>query len=208
MRIACLQFAPQVGAVRANMARADTLLDPAVAAGELADLDLLVLPEMALSGRFAQTAAWHVAWPWRLTWEAQGYNFASLEHITPYLESPSTGPTATWARSRARALGCVVVAGYPEKAEGGDGAAEQPGEASPSRHFNAATVVDKTGRAVANYRKAFLYYTDETWATEGGSGFFHGDIAGLGRVALGICMDIKSVLFPPTCLPLLPGEQQ
>lgn len=46
--------------------------------------------------------------------------------------------------------------------------------------------MDKDGKTIANYRKSFLYYTDETWAHEG-SGFFDGDIEGLGTVAMGIC---------------------
>lgn len=38
-----------------------------------------------------------------------------------------------------------------------------------------------------NYRKTFLYYTDETWALEGPDGFYGGTIPGLGNVAMGIC---------------------
>lgn len=40
---------------------------------------------------------------------------------------------------------------------------------------------------MANYRKSFLYYTDQTWALEGPTGFYAGDISGLGKVAMGIC---------------------
>lgn len=50
MRIGCLQFAPQVGDVDANLSRADAVLaraDP----DDLDSLDLLVVPEMAFSGR-------------------------------------------------------------------------------------------------------------------------------------------------------------
>lgn len=49
MRIACLQFAPQVGDVSSNLNRADAVLSKADPA-ELDNLDLLVLPEMAFSG--------------------------------------------------------------------------------------------------------------------------------------------------------------
>ncbi len=52
MRIACLQFAPQVGRVSENMARADALLSKADPE-DLDSLDLLVLPEMAFSGAHA-----------------------------------------------------------------------------------------------------------------------------------------------------------
>lgn len=46
MRIACLQFAPQVGDVDNNLNRADSILSKA----NPEDLDLLVLPELAFSG--------------------------------------------------------------------------------------------------------------------------------------------------------------
>lgn len=55
-------------------------------------------------------------------------------------------------------------------------------------------MVNGDGETVANYRKSYLYYTDETWAKEGG-GFYHGDIQGLGKVAMGICMDINPYKF-------------
>lgn len=48
MRIACLQFAPQVGDVDNNLNRADSVLSKA----NPDDLDLLVLPELAFSGTF------------------------------------------------------------------------------------------------------------------------------------------------------------
>jgi protein N-terminal amidase len=51
MRIGCLQFAPQVGEVSNNISRAEAVLSRANPQ-ELGTLDLLVLPEMALSGTF------------------------------------------------------------------------------------------------------------------------------------------------------------
>jgi len=50
MRIGCLQFAPRVGEFESNKSRAEAILaraDPE----DLQSLDLLVLPEMALSGK-------------------------------------------------------------------------------------------------------------------------------------------------------------
>lgn len=48
MRIACLQFAPQVGDISNNLDRADAVLRKA----DPKDIDLLVLPELAFSGMF------------------------------------------------------------------------------------------------------------------------------------------------------------
>lgn len=50
MRIGCLQFAPQVGDVEGNLSRADAALSRADP-DDLDSLDLLVVPEMAFSGR-------------------------------------------------------------------------------------------------------------------------------------------------------------
>ena len=42
---------------------------------------------------------------------------------------------------------------------------------------------------LVNYRKHFLFTTDESWADEGREGFFSGDLPDeLGRLAMGICM--------------------
>jgi protein N-terminal amidase len=49
MRIGCLQFAPQVGDLNNNLNRADAVLNRA----DPEDLDLLVLPELAFSGKLS-----------------------------------------------------------------------------------------------------------------------------------------------------------
>lgn len=51
MKVACLQFAPHVGDVDNNLNRADAVLNRAKDE-DLEDLDLLVLPELAFTGRF------------------------------------------------------------------------------------------------------------------------------------------------------------
>lgn len=52
-----------------------------------------------------------------------------------------------------------------------------------------------TGNILATYRKTFLYYTDETWASEGDTGFFNGALGSLGQACMGICMDINPRKF-------------
>ena len=110
-----------------------------------------------------------------------GYNFRSLQHITPYLEPTTAGITSLWARTTALKHNCVVMAGYPEKV---DVSHKWP---SGPEYYNSAIVVNADGETIANYRKSFLYYTDETWALEGPDRFYSGLIEGLGNVALGIC---------------------
>jgi len=130
------------------------------------DLDLLVLPELAFSG----------------------YNFRSLHHISPFLEPTAAGITSLWARTTALKHNCIVAAGYPEKVD-----VSKKWPANPE-YYNSVIMVNAEGETIANYRKSFLYYTDETWALEG-KGFFAGAIEGLGNIALGICMDLNPYKF-------------
>lgn len=65
----------------------------------------------------------------------------------------------------------------------------------PTTRYNSIVTVSPTGAIINNYRKAFLYYTDETWAAEGPSGFFSGQLGDLGQVTMGICMDINPYKF-------------
>ena len=145
----------------------------------LGRLDILVLPEMAFSG----------------------YNFPSLESIRPFLEPTAAGPTAEWAIKTATSLQTVVVVGYPEIAttRTADGA-------SITTNYNSTVIIGPDGSILANYRKSFLYYTDETWAEEGfrsrensnnnnSAPFFTGHLEPLGAVGHGICMDINPYKF-------------
>lgn len=159
MRIACLQFAPQLANVDHNIERADAILERA----DPQDIDLLVLPELAFSG----------------------YNFKSLGHISPHLELKDAGISAAWSRQAALKYDSVVVTGYPERVDPKDGWPTDP------KYYNSAIIMDGDGDAVGNYRKSHLYYTDETWALEGRSGFYTANVHPVGRMALGICMDIK-----------------
>lgn len=110
-----------------------------------------------------------------------GYNFRSLQHISPFLEPTAAGITSLWARTTALKHNCVVTAGYPEKVD------VSPKWPAGPEYYNSAITVNAEGETIANYRKSFLYYTDETWALEGPESFYSGEIAGFGKVAMGIC---------------------
>ncbi|KAJ5665328.1 Carbon-nitrogen hydrolase [Penicillium maclennaniae] len=152
MRIATLQFAPKLGDVQGNIERANALLEkgkpislgdqtPPVGIGlDLLRPDVLVLPELALTG----------------------YNFPSLDAIKPYLELAGSGPSAAWARETAKRLQCKVCVGYPEIESSSTGT-----ESDQVKYYNSLLVVDEGGKVIHNYRKNFLYFTDDTWAAEG-----------------------------------------
>ncbi|KAL1860151.1 actin cytoskeleton and mitosis protein [Paecilomyces lecythidis] len=152
MKIATLQFAPRLGDVEGNIRRADDLLIRGKDGLRLESMrpEVLVLPELAFSG----------------------YNFPSLEAIKPFLEPQRTGPTAKWAQETAKRLKCKVCVGYPEieSTASSSSSSLEHGDSNSSsgdKYFNSLLVVDENGSILHNYRKRFLYYTDETWASEG-----------------------------------------
>ncbi|CAG8141384.1 unnamed protein product [Penicillium salamii] len=131
--------------------------------------DMLVLPEMALTG----------------------YNFPSLDAVKPYLEPAGDGPSASWARETAKRLQCKVCVGYPEIEKD----SQNPDQVT---YYNSLLVVDEKGEVIHNYRKSFLYYTDETWAAEGQveRGFKEIPIQEQQiATSFGICMDINPYKF-------------
>lgn len=125
---------------------------------------------------------------WQLSKTFAGYNFKSLREISPYLEPTGSGLSSCWAKNTALNYDCTVIAGYPEKVDVTDKWPADP------EYYNSAVVVNSDGETIANYQKTHLYYTDETWALEGPNGFYKGRIPGIGRTAIGICMDIKLVV--------------
>jgi len=110
-----------------------------------------------------------------------GYNFKSLNHISPYLERAGKGISSLWACTTALKHECIVTVGYPESVD-----ITEKWPADPE-YYNSAITYSPEGEQILNYRKTFLYHTDETWALEGSDGFYDGVIPGLGNVVMGIC---------------------
>ncbi|GMK54256.1 hypothetical protein CspeluHIS016_0108420 [Cutaneotrichosporon spelunceum] len=163
LRIGCVQYDVKLGRVDENAAKVQAMT-AGLAPGAL---DLLVLPEMALSG----------------------YVFASPAAIAPYLEAPKTGPTARLATALAARLRCYVVAGYPEIIPDAKISKEVEAEAL-GVGYNSAVLAGPEG-VIGNYRKTFRFETDKTWA-RAGDGFTYFDLPEpLGRVCIGICMDLN-----------------
>lgn len=158
---------------------------------DLKDLDLLVLPELAFSGTSLterDSMAGHeldaafVANVYTSRADSlAGYDFKSLRQIAPFLEPSGSGISSLWARTTALRYNTTVVVGYPEKVD------VTPTWPTSPEYYNSAIVVNQDGQTIGNYRKSFLYRTDETWALEGRDGFFQGEIPGLGQTVMGIC---------------------
>ena len=174
MWIICLQLDPALKQVSSNIAKATHLLQTSREVQTLPRPERdprpiwLLLPELAFTG----------------------YNFRDAGDIAPYLEARESGASSLWARDTAKARGWYVTVGYPERAGEGRGGGE--GQAREPVAYNSAVTYGPDGVCAAHYRKRFLYYTDETWAAPNpADAFFAGDVGALGRVGMGICMDIN-----------------
>lgn len=180
MRIACLQFNPELGRLPENIARANALLEAAFPQ----NIDLLVLPELAFTG----------------------YNYPSFSSILPHLEPTASGPSTNWARATASRFNCIVTVGYPELCTPPPASSTKTQDLSPAGEaiaYNSTVTVSPTSQILAHYRKTHLYYTDETWAQESPSGWLSTSLTfapktcperGV-RANFGICMDLNPHRF-------------
>lgn len=113
-----------------------------------------------------------------------GYNYKSAKQITPLLESvENPGPMLKWGQEISKRLHCFTVMGYPEWC------------AQKEQIFNSAVVFNRLGQVVHNYRKSFLYETDEVWGCAEGPGFHAFEMMEGVKASLGICMDLNPYKF-------------
>ncbi|KAI6044880.1 carbon-nitrogen hydrolase [Pisolithus marmoratus] len=167
LRAGVVQFAPKIGRVHANIAKARELckgLTPRC-------VDLLCFPEMIFSG----------------------YMFPSAASISPYLEHARTGPTCTFCTELARRLECYVTAGFPEPTPASPPHNHTAGAHLPPTivGFNTAVLYSPTGELLTLYRKSNLYETDLNWAAPG-NGFTVLDLPPpLGKTTIAICNDLN-----------------
>lgn len=135
LRIGVVQFDPKLGQPQRNRQRVEQILE-AVQPGSV---DLLLLPEMALTG----------------------YVFRSPDAIRPFLEHPTDGLTTTFVRALARRFACTVIAGYPQVLA--------PDEAHTAHQVgaNAALACTQDGAILTTYRKTNLYDVDLAWCVPG-----------------------------------------
>lgn len=104
-----------------------------------------------------------------------GYVFHSRAEIEPYCESRN-GATYELISQFCRQRAVYVAYGFAEKA----------GE----QLFNSQNLIGPGGEILATYRKTHLYEQDTHWALPGNSGFIAVE-TDLGRLGLGICMDMN-----------------
>ncbi|EER34349.1 hypothetical protein CTRG_01209 [Candida tropicalis MYA-3404] len=121
-----------------------------------------------------------------------GYNFTDPSHIKPYLESTKNyGPSLNLAKEISEKYQCLTFIGYPEIAQ-------------ENTIYNSCAVFNGSGKLIYNYRKTFLYETDEKWGSS------ENPIKGFPSIELdfnkngqskkiisniGICMDLNPYKF-------------
>ena len=82
-----------------------------------------------------------------------GYNFTDPSHIKPYLESTTNyGPSLNLAHEISMKYKCLTFIGYPEITQ-------------EETIYNSCAVFNGSGKLIYNYRKTFLYETDEKWGS-------------------------------------------
>ena len=134
LTIAAVQLNPQIGKVNETISRAKLLLNTFKT-----KLDTEVPKkklDLIVFPEFALT----------------GYNFISRDHILPYTYTAESSPSFKFAQNVSKMFDCYTVIGYPEcETE------------SKETLYNSAVVVSPKGDLVFNYRKSFLYYTEDNW---------------------------------------------
>ncbi|QEU59426.1 Nta1 [Kluyveromyces lactis] len=178
LRIGIIQLNPQIGHTKETTSRAWKLLD------ELKSKNHgIASPDILVFPEFALT----------------GYSFHDRNHILPYTCKPTEGPTFDFAKEVSKTFNCYTVIGYPERCGDDDKTATL---------YNSAIMTDASGDLVFNYRKSFLYYTDDDWGCqENPNGFQQFEIPVKGfdvngnsndvklKTGLGICMDLSNYKF-------------
>ncbi|CAB4254645.1 similar to Saccharomyces cerevisiae YJR062C NTA1 Amidase [Maudiozyma barnettii] len=134
LSIAAVQLNPQIGKVNETISRAKMLLNQFKAKLETRDGNKNV--DMIVFPEFALT----------------GYNFMSRDHILPYTHTTKESPSFKFAQNVSKMFNCYTIIGYPESET-----------ESKKILFNSAAVVSPQGELIFNYRKSFLYFTEDNW---------------------------------------------
>lgn len=113
-----------------------------------------------------------------------GYELTGKEMLTNVAERSTLGPQFAYFQSLAKRFNCYVFAGYAEQ--------------SDSAYYNSMYCIDREGKLIRNYRKTFLYLTDEAFYLPG-DGFASVEVTTLSgkvlKMAVAICMDINPCEF-------------
>jgi predicted amidohydrolase len=176
VKVAAVQCSSDLGEVAANTRKLTALIKEAAGNGAR----IVVLPEAAITGYLSQDLKtnWHVRGR-PLEPQFKGRDPDKFAEAVP-------GPSTKHFAALAKELGIYLTIPFVEvdRKDGADG----------PRYFNTVCLANPRGELVAHYRKLTPWpYPEKSWATPGDRGVQTADTE-FGRVGLGICFDIHTIL--------------
>ena len=174
VKVAAVQCSSDLGDVAGNTKKLTKLVKEAAKNGA----KIVVLPETAVTGYLSQDLKtnWHLkGWPIDKAYQGKDPSDAA-EAID--------GPSVKQFRALAKELGIYLTIPFMEVDTRRDG----------PRYFNTVCLANPKGELVAHYRKLTPWpLPEQSWATPGDRGVQTYDTE-YGRVGLGICFDIHTIL--------------
>lgn len=175
VKVAAVQCSSELGDVAANTKKLTALVKEAAKAGAR----FVVLPETAITGYLSQDLKtnWHVK-GMPIEPKFEGKDPDGFAETVP-------GPSTKHFCALAKELGIYLTIPLLE--------VDRPKGKEP-RYFNTVCLANPKGELVAHYRKLTPWpYPEKSWATAGDRGVQTYDTE-YGRVGLGICFDIHTIL--------------
>jgi predicted amidohydrolase len=176
VKVAAVQCSSELGNVTANAKKLTELVKEAAANGA----KIVVLPEASITGYLSQDL--------KTNWHVKGRpierQFAGLDPGRS--AEPVPGPSTKHFCKLAGDLGIYLTIPFVE--------VDFPEGRDRPRYFNTVCLASPRGELVAHYRKLVPWpYPEKSWATAGDRGVQAYDTE-YGRVGLGICFDIHTIL--------------
>jgi predicted amidohydrolase len=176
VKVAAVQCPSDLGAVAANTKKLTALVKEAAKTGA----KIVVLPETAITGYLSQDL--------KMNWHVKGMPLeAGFEGRDPKgFAEQVPGPSTKHFCALAKELDVYLTIPLLE-------VDLKNGKDAP-RYFNTVCLANPKGELVAHYRKLTPWpYPEKSWATAGDRGVQTCDTE-YGRVGLGICFDIHTIL--------------
>jgi predicted amidohydrolase len=172
--VAAIQCSSDLGEVDRNSKKIERLVEQAAKAGA----KIVVLPEAAITGYLSQDLQVN----WRLSGWPIDPGFKSRNPVPSAETVP--GPSTRRFCALAKRLGIYLTVPLIEKA----------GKDPEMKLYNTVCLACPKGELVAHYRKLTPWpHPEKSWATPGDRGVQTFDTE-YGRVGLGICFDIHTIL--------------
>lgn len=175
VKVAAVQCSSDLGDVAGNTKKLTALIREAAKNGA----KIVVLPETAITGYLSQDL--------KTNWHVSGLPIESrfTGKDPKGFAEPVPGPSTKHFCALAKELGIYLTIPLLE--------VDKPAKGAP-RYFNTVCLASPAGELVAHYRKLTPWpYPEKSWATPGDRGVQTFDTA-YGRVGLGICFDIHTIL--------------